>query len=88
MNTFDRDYFKKKENPNLKKGIEVTKCCGLETHHTHLNKNNLEDWRLIEDHCAQHLRDYPSTETITALCCKTCGRLIKYTSTLNSKAYK
>ena len=55
MNTFDRDYFKKKENPKLKKGIEVTECCGLETHHTYLNQNNLEDWKLIEEHCEQHL---------------------------------
>ena len=87
MTTFDREYFKKKENPGLKKGIEYTKCCNKEIGVWTLNQNNLEDWKLIEDHCAQHLRDYPTTETITAECCKTCGRLLGYTSTINQKAY-
>lgn len=88
MTTFDREYFKKKENPYSAKGIEYTKCCNKEIGIGTLNKKTVEDWKIIEEHCAQHLRDYPTTETITAECCKTCGRLLGYTSTINQKAYK
>ena len=84
----DRDYFKRKANPNAKKGPQLTECCGENRDYVGINVKNIEDWSLIEDHCEQHLRDHPSTETITALCCVTCGRLIEYSSTLNDKAYK
>ena len=84
----DRDYFKRKANPNAKKGIKLTECCKQDTDRKLLNKNNKDDWELIENHCEQVLVDSPSTETITPVCCKVCGRLIEYKSTLNEKSWK
>ena len=84
----DRDYFKRKANPNAKKGIKLTECCKQDTDRKLLNKNNKDDWELIENHCEQVLVDNPSTETITPVCCKVCGRLIEYKSTLNEKSWE
>jgi len=81
----DRNYFKYKQTG--KKTTRYTKCCKLDKDRNHLNKNNPEDWKLIEEYCERQLTDYPSTETIEPICCKKCGRLLKYVSTLNSKAY-
>jgi len=30
---------------------------------------------------------YPNCETITPICCKKCGRLLEYKSTLNDRTY-
>jgi len=30
---------------------------------------------------------YPNCKTITPHCCKKCGRLLEYTTTLNDKTY-
>ena len=40
----DRDYFKRKANPNAKKGIKLTECCKQDTDRKLLNKNNKKDW--------------------------------------------
>jgi len=85
MTTMDRSYFKKKDT-----GREVellTKCCKTSVDNTGLNKNKKEDWELIEDYCRTKLNDYPSTESITPICCKECGKLLSYSSTVNNKAY-
>ena len=81
----DRNYFKHKQTG--KKTTQYTKCCKQDKDYDHLNKNNPEDWKLIENHCHRQLTEHPSTETIEPICCKKCGILLKYVSTLNSKAY-
>ena len=52
----DRDYFKKKANPKAKKGPQLTVCCGQSLDRHILNKNNKDDWELIEDYCEEQLR--------------------------------
>tara|TARA_R110001592_G_scaffold5372_10_gene29633 strand:- start:366 stop:671 length:306 start_codon:yes stop_codon:yes gene_type:complete len=85
MTTMDRAYFKKKDTG---KEIELlTKCCNTSVDDNSLNKNKPDDWLLIEEYCRRQLDEYPSTETITPICCKGCGKLLKYTSTVNDKAY-
>ena len=82
----DRDYFKYKDNPRKRK-TRLTDCCGMDEDHKVLNVNNEEDWKLIEGHIQDNLTDYPSTEAITPISCKVCGRLLRYLSTLNDKAW-
>ena len=83
----DREYFKEKKTGKKPKG-RYTICCGQEKDRDLLNKNNEVDWALIEEHCEDHLMYYPSTETIEPICCKKCGRLIEYKTTLSEEAYK
>ena len=85
MTTMDRAYFKKKDTG---KEIELlTKCCNTSVDDNSLNKNKPDDWLLIEEYCRKQLDDYPSTETITPICCEECGKLMEYISTVNDKAY-
>ena len=72
----DRDYFKYKDNPRKRK-TRFTDCCGLD-----------EDHKMIENHIQDSLTDYPSTEAITPVSCKVCGRFLRYQSTLNDKAWR
>ena len=83
----DRDYFKYKDNPRKRK-TRFTDCCGLDEDHKVLNVNNEEDWKLIEEYIQDSLTDYPSTETITPVSCKVCGRFLRYQSTLNDRAWR
>jgi len=83
----DREYFKEKKTGKKPKG-RYTICCGQERGRDLLNKNNKADWVLIEQHCEDHLTQYSNTETIEPICCKECGRLIKYITTISDKAYK
>ena len=83
----DRDYFKYKDNPRKRK-TRLTDCCGLDEDHKVLNVNDEEDWKLIENHIQDNLSTYPSTESITPVSCKVCGRLLRYQSTLNDKAWE
>ena len=83
----DRDYFKYKDNPRKRK-TRLTDCCGVDEDHKVLNVNNEEDWKLIEEHIQDSLTDYPSTEAITPVSCKVCGRFLRYQSTLNDKAWR
>ena len=83
----DRDYFKYKDNPRKRK-TRLTDCCGIDEDHVVLNVNNEEDWKLIEEHIQDSLTDYPSTEAITPVSCKVCGRFLRYQSTLNDKAWR
>ena len=83
----DRDYFKYKDNPRKRK-TRLTDCCGLDEDHKVLNVNDEEDWKLIENHIQDVLSDHSSTEAITPVSCKVCGRLLRYKSTLNSKAWE
>ena len=82
----DRDYFKYKDNPRKRK-TRLTDCCGLDEDHEVLNVNEEEDWKLIENHIQDVLSDHSSTEAITPISCKVCGRLLRYQSTLNYKAW-
>ena len=84
----DRAYFKKKANPKAKKGSQLTECCKQDVYRNILNRNNKDDWELIENYCEEILQFNSGTETITPECCKVCGRLIKYVSTLNYKNWK
>ena len=83
----DRDYFKYKDNPRKRK-TRLTDCCGLDEDHVVLNVNNEEDWKMIENHIQDVLSDHSSTETITPISCKVCGRFLRYQSTLNDKAWE
>ena len=83
----DRDYFKYKDNPRKRK-TRLTDCCGIDEDYKVLNVNNEEDWKLIEEHIQDSLTDYPSTEAITPVSCKVCGRFLRYQSTLNDKAWR
>ena len=82
----DRDYFKYKDNPRKRK-TRLTDCCGIDEDYKVLNVNNEEDWKLIEEYIQDCLTDYSSTETITPISCKVCGRFLRYQSTLNYKAW-
>ena len=83
----DRDYFKYKDNPRKRK-TRFTDCCGLDEDHVVLNVNDEEDWKMIENHIQDVLSDHSSTEAITPVSCKVCGRLLRYQSTLNDKAWR
>ena len=83
----DRDYFKYKDNPRKRK-TRLTDCCGLDEDHVVLNVNDEEDWKMIENHIQDVLSDHSSTEAITPVSCKVCGRLLRYQSTLNDKAWR
>ena len=83
----DRDYFKYKDNPRKRK-TRLTDCCGIDEDYKVLNVNNEEDWKLIEEHIQDLLTDYPSTEAITPVSCKVCGRFLRYQSTLNDRAWR
>ena len=82
----NRKYFQEKKT-GKRSGGSYTKCCDqLKDRHI-LNKKKPHEWKLIEDHCENHLISYSSCETIEPICCKVCGRLLKYLCTLNSKSY-
>jgi len=83
----DRDYFKYKDNPRKRK-TRLTSCCGLDEDRVGMNVNNKEDWKLIEEYIQDSLTDSPSTETISPVSCKVCGRFLRYQSTLNDKAWE
>ena len=78
----DRNYFKYKDRPKKKNETEFTPCCNQSVDHKVLNVNRKEDWELIDDHIEENLRFYTSTESITPVSCKKCGRLLKYVSKL------
>ena len=82
----DRDYFKYKDNPRKRKA-HLMDCCGVDEDDKGLNVNNEEDWKLIENHIQDVLQQDSSTETITPISCKVCGRFLRYQSTLNYKAW-
>ena len=83
----DRDYFKYKDNPRKRK-TRLTDCCGLDEDLVVLNVNNEEDWKLIEEYIQDILDDKSSTEAVTPISCKVCGRFLRYQSTLNDKAWR
>ena len=78
----DRDYFKKKDNPNWKKEKRLTECCKQDIDHKVLNVKNEYDWSLIEDYIQRHLTKYSNTKCTTPVACKVCGRLLEYKSVL------
>jgi len=82
----DRDYFKYKDNPRKRK-TRLTGCCGIDEDYKVLNVNNEEDWELIEEYIQDTLNDKSSTESVTPISCKVCGRFLRYQSTLNDKAW-
>ena len=82
-----RSYFKEKKTGKKSKGSH-TKCCGQDKDRHILNKNKPHEWKLIEDHCEDHLIHYSTVKDIKPICCKICGRLLEYKCTLYDKAYK
>ena len=78
----DRNYFKYKDRPKKKNEAEFTPCCNQSVDHEVLNVNRKEDWEIIENHIEENLRFYTSTESITPVSCKKCGRLLEYVSKL------
>jgi len=78
----DRDYFKYKDRPKKKGEVDLTPCCKKDVDRVSLNVNRKEDWKIIEDYIEEKLRIYSSTESITPISCKTCGRLLSYESKL------
>ena len=84
----DRDYFKRKKNPDWDAKQKLTECCEQPIDHEVLNVFKKSDWEQIEEHIRQQLYDYPNTETITPKSCDVCGRLLGYSSTLNENTWK
>ena len=84
----DRDYFKYKNQSKPKDTKRFTECCNTDIDEDSIYVTNENDWRLIEEHIEQHLFNYPSVETMTPVSCTSCGRLLKYESTLNKKAWR
>jgi len=74
----DRDYFKRKANPNAKKGPQLTTCCGVDRDRDIMNVKNADDWKMIEQHIEEHLREYTKHMSITPISCVDCGRLLEY----------
>ena len=74
----DRDYFKRKANPNAKKGPQLTDCCGQNKDHDGMNVKKSEDWELIEIHIEDYLREHPKTLSVTPISCESCGRFLEY----------
>ena len=83
----DRNYFKVKRTGKESKGSH-TKCCDQDKDRHILNKNKKDEWKLIEQHCEDHLIHYSSVKDITPICCKVCGRLLKYITTIDTDRYK
>ena len=79
----DRDYFKRKANPNSKKGPQLTDCCGQDMDRDGMNVKNSEDWKLIETHIEDYLRDYTKVLSVTPISCKTCGRFLEYSTEID-----
>ena len=74
----DRDYFKYKNKDKPKKKARLTECCNVDVDYKGMNVNNEDDWKLIENHIEKHLFEYSSTESITPVSCKVCGRFQQY----------
>ena len=74
----DRDYFRYKDRPKSVDEKPVTTCCGQDVDRDILNVNDSEDWKQIENHIENHLREYKSVESVTPISCKDCGRLLEY----------
>ncbi len=83
----DRAYFKEKKTGKKSKGTH-TKCCGQDKDRETLNKNKKSDWERIEQHCEDHLTHHPSVIDITPICCKVCGRLIRYITTIDTDRHR
>jgi hypothetical protein len=83
----DRDYFKEKKTGKKSKG-RYTVCCNHDKDRHILRKTKPEEWKLIENHCEDHLIRYSSTKDIKPICCKVCGRLIEYICTLYTESFK
>ena len=83
----DREYFKEKRTGKKSKGSH-TICCGEDKDRHILNKKKPEEWELIEQHCEDHLARYSSVTDITPICCKVCGRLLRYITTIDTDRYK
>ena len=84
----DRDYFKRKKNPDWDAKKKLTECCEQPIDHEVLNVFIKSDWKLIEEYIRQQLHDYPNTETIKPVSCDVCGRLLEYECTLNESAWR
>ena len=83
----NRSYFKQKKTGKISKGSH-TKCCGEAKDRHILNKNKPDEWELIEQHCEDHLARYSSVTDITPICCKVCGRLIRYITTIDTDRHR
>ena len=53
----DRDYFKKKKNPDWDAKKKLTECCQQDIDHEVLNVFKKDDWEQIEEHIRQQLHD-------------------------------
>jgi len=78
-----REYFLSKK-PAVKEETFRTECCDNLIERHILNKNNPEDWKLVEEHCEWYLNAYPKADTITPIFCE-CGRIKEYIVKLSLK---
>tara|TARA_B100001778_G_scaffold289495_1_gene258435 strand:+ start:484 stop:774 length:291 start_codon:yes stop_codon:yes gene_type:complete len=81
--SLDRDYFKRKANPRSKKGPQLTSCCGQDKDYDNLNVKSSEDWKLIENHIEEHLREYTKHISVTPVSCEKCGILLEYVTEID-----
>ena len=77
----DRAYFKEKHS-GKKPDTQYTECCNADRDRYILNKNNEDDWELMEEYCEKSLASHTSVESMQIKCCKKCGRLVSYISIL------
>ena len=68
--------------------VAVAPAPSKQTPGLQLNVKKKKDWELIEDYIERKLREYSSTESITPVSCKTCGRLVKYQSKIEDSKGK
>jgi hypothetical protein len=77
----DRSYFKEKHT-GKKPESQYTICCNQLVDRDILNKNNKDDYELMEGYCEASLQQHTAIDHIKIECCEECGRLIKYVSVL------
>ena len=46
-------------------------------------KRRPKDWKLIETHIEDYLRDYTKVISVTPISCKTCGRFLEYSTEID-----
>ena len=82
----DRKYFTEKKTGKKTSGTHTVCCNQVKERHV-LNKKKPHEWALIEEYCENHLIYYPNSESIRPECCKKCGRLLGYITSLNDRTY-
>ena len=82
-NKLDRAYFEKKKDPKYDDQDAYTECCNELKTGDHMMKGNKADWKLIENHIEEHLREYTKHISVTPVSCEECGILLEYVTEID-----